>query len=157
MTTRLLLFALLLTMSTIPARQVLCSEEDKAAPASQAETARPPDEGPKPFIRQDEIAWEPAGENVRRQIMGWNKQSMLVKVEFLKAGAVGAMHSHPHLQNSIVASGKFEVAIGEQRTVLKAGDGYFVDPNVPHGVVCLEPGTLIDAFTPYRADFVEKP
>ncbi len=112
--------------------------------------------GPKPFIKQSEIPWEPAGENVRRQIMGWNEQSMMVKVEFLKAGAVGTVHSHPHLQNSVVAAGKFEVTIGEQKTVLEAGDGYFVDPNVPHGVICLEPGTLVDAFTPFRADFVPK-
>lgn len=112
--------------------------------------------GPKPFIKQSEIAWEPAGENVRRQIMGWNEQSMMVKVEFLKAGAIGTVHTHPHVQNSIVASGKFEVTIGDQKTVLGVGDGYFVDPNIPHGVVCLEPGMLIDAFTPYRADFLPK-
>ena len=68
--------------------------------------------------------------------------------------SAGTIHTHPHLRNSIVASGKFEVTIGDQKTVLKAGDGYFVDSNISHGVVCLEPGILIDAFTPYRADFV---
>lgn len=86
--------------------------------------------------------------------MGWNEKTMLVKVEFLKTGAIGAVHTHPHIQNSYVAAGKFEVATGDEKTVLSAGDGYFVDPDVPHGVVCLEPGMLIDAFTPCRTDFL---
>ena len=111
----------------------------------------------KAFIKAENLTWEPAGENVRRQVMGWNEKCMMVKVEFLKSGAVGAVHSHPHIQNSYVASGKFEVMIGEHKRILQGGDGYFIESDIPHGVVCLEPGVLIDAFTPYRADFVSKP
>ena len=34
------------------------------------------------FIHEKEIAWEPAGEGVVRQIMGYDGQVMLVKVKF---------------------------------------------------------------------------
>ncbi len=108
------------------------------------------------FILQDQLIWEPAGDHVRRQIMGWNEQMMMVKVEFMKAGAIGAIHAHPHVQDSYVASGKFEVTIGDKCVLLQAGDGFFVESDISHGVFCIEPGVLIDVFTPYRADFLTK-
>lgn len=110
----------------------------------------------KSFVRQEELAWEPAGDQVKRQIMGWNEQMMMVKVEFLKAGAIGTVHTHPHIQDSYVASGKFEVTIGTECTLLQAGDGFFIESGQPHGVLCIEPGVLIDVFSPYRADFLAK-
>jgi quercetin dioxygenase-like cupin family protein len=54
-----------------------------------------------------------------------------------------------------VASGCFEVTIGEEKKILRAGDGYYVAPNLPHGCVCLEAGVLIDTFTPVREDFLK--
>ena len=40
------------------------------------------------FILENEKVWEPAGEGVVRQIMGYDGQVMLVKVKF-EQGAVG--------------------------------------------------------------------
>jgi hypothetical protein len=45
--------------------------------------------------------------------------------------------------------------IGEEKKILKAGDGYYVAPNLLHGCVCLEAGVLIDTFTPMREDFLK--
>jgi len=64
------------------------------------------------------------------------------------------MHEHPHTQVTYVASGAFEMTIGDEKKVIRKGDGYFVPPNVLHGCVCLEAGMLIDCFTPMREDFV---
>lgn len=102
-----------------------------------------------------ELAWEPAGEGVRRQIMGYDGQLMIVKVHFDK-GAVGNMHEHYHSQATYVVSGKFELRIGDKTAVLEAGDGYYVAPDEYHGCVCLEEGVLIDVFSPHRADFLKK-
>ena len=88
---------------------------------------------------ESELKWEPAGEGVVRQIMG----------------SVGMMHKHYHSQATYVASGKFELTIGDEKKVLGAGDGYYVAPDVLHGCVCLEEGILIDTFSPHRADFVK--
>jgi quercetin dioxygenase-like cupin family protein len=99
------------------------------------------------------IAWEAAAPGIQRQVFGYDETMMLVKVKFEK-GAVGDMHQHPHTQVSYVESGTFELTIGGEKKVLHTGDGYFVPSNVLHGCVCLEPGVLIDVFTPYREDFL---
>ncbi len=99
------------------------------------------------------IPWEKAGEGVKRQIMGYDGQLMIVKVHFEK-GAIGTLHEHYHSQATYVESGKFELTIGRKKKVLKAGDGYYVAPDEPHGCLCLEEGNLIDVFSPHRADFI---
>ena len=101
-----------------------------------------------------DIQWEYAGDGIVRQIMSYDENLMMVKVKF-NQGAVGTLHQHPHTQSTYVASGCFEVTIGEEKKVLKAGDGYYVAPNLPHGCVCLEAGVLIDTFTPMRKDFLK--
>jgi quercetin dioxygenase-like cupin family protein len=107
----------------------------------------------KTFQIASEIPWEPAGEGVRRQVMAYDGQLMLVKVEFQK-GAIGSIHAHYHSQASYVAAGVFELTIGDEKLILKPGDGYYVEPDVLHGCVCLEAGVLIDTFSPVRADFL---
>jgi quercetin dioxygenase-like cupin family protein len=109
----------------------------------------------KNFIMSEATPWEPAGTGVRRQILGYDGQLMLVKVEFQK-GAVGSVHEHFHSQASYVVSGKFEVQINGEKQVLSAGDGFFVAPDVSHGALCLEAGVLIDTFSPMRLDFIKK-
>lgn len=106
------------------------------------------------FLLEQEIGWQPAGEGVSRQIMGYDVNVMMVKVKF-ENGAIGYAHQHHHSQTTYVAAGKFEVTVGEQKTVLQAGDGFFVSPNKVHGVVCLEAGVLIDVFSPLREDFLK--
>ena len=103
---------------------------------------------------EQELQWEPAGEGVVRQIMGYDGQLMIVKVKF-EQGAVGNLHKHFHSQATYVASGKFELEIGGKKQVLTAGDGYYVAPDELHGCVCLEADILIDTFSPHRADFVK--
>lgn len=106
------------------------------------------------FIPAKEKAWEPAGEGVTRQIMGYDGQVMLVKVKFEK-GAVGTPHTHYHTQTTYVASGKFEFTVGDEKRIVEAGDGIYMEPDVLHGCVCLEAGVLIDCFAPMRADFLK--
>ena len=111
--------------------------------------------GHKFFLTNETIEHVPAGEGITRQLLGFDDNIMLVKVHFSK-GATGALHSHPHVQSSYIASGKFEVSIGDETQILKEGDGYFVPPNIVHGVFCIEEGILIDSFNPARADFLTK-
>lgn len=107
------------------------------------------------FLYEKDLQWEDAEPGVKRQIMGYDGQLMVVKVKFEK-GAVGKAHTHYHTQATYVASGKFEITIGGEKKVLEAGDGYYVAPDVQHGAVCLEAGVLIDTFSPMRADFLGK-
>lgn len=99
------------------------------------------------------MEWQNPSPGIARQIMAYDGQLMMVKVHF-QPGAVGTLHEHYHSQATYVASGKFELTIGEEKAILGPGDGYYVAPDELHGCVCLEEGVLIDTFSPVRADFL---
>ncbi|TDH27761.1 cupin domain-containing protein [Segetibacter sp. 3557_3] len=105
------------------------------------------------FQFENEIGWEYPAPGIKRQLFGYDDKVMLVKVSFEK-DAVGALHEHYHSQVTYVESGVFEMTIGDQTRTIKKGDGYYVPPHVLHGVVCHEPGMLIDVFSPMREDFL---
>lgn len=107
------------------------------------------------FQIEKEMPWENPAPGIRRQIMGYDGQLMIVKVHFDK-GAIGTQHEHYHSQATYVVSGEFEVMIEGEAKVLRAGDGFYIEPDEMHGAVCLEAGILIDVFSPHRADFLAK-
>jgi len=107
----------------------------------------------KTLIADSDIDWEELGNGVKRKIMAYDEQLMLVKVDFEK-GSIGTIHNHPHLQLSYVAKGSFEVTMGDDKKILNEGDVFFAPTLVFHGVVCLEAGLLIDIFNPHREDFL---
>ena len=103
-----------------------------------------------------ELKTEFVKEGLTRQVMCYNDDIMLVKVIFGE-GMVGQrpeLHSHPHSQSSYILSGKFEFHCGDTVTVLCAGDSFYAAPNVPHEAYCLEPGIIIDGFSPIREEFL---
>lgn len=108
----------------------------------------------KEFIVDADIPWQDLGGGLKRKIMSYDQTMMMVKIDFQKGG-IGTPHKHVHTQMSYVDSGVFEVTIGDKKLILKKGDGYYIPSNVMHGAVCLEPGVLIDMFTPMREDFVK--
>ena len=107
------------------------------------------------FVKNSDIPLTELGGGVSRKVLAYNDAEMAVEVRF-EAGAVGAVHSHPHVQISYVLCGRFEANIGGEVRIIEKGDTYITEPNVPHGVVCLSEGALLDIFTPMRADFIEK-
>ena len=108
----------------------------------------------KVFIENGDVAWERVDDSVRRKIMAYDENLMVVKVDF-ERGGVGTLHQHYHSQITHVESGSFEVEISGEKKVLNAGDAFYIPPNVMHGAVCLEKGTLIDVFSPMREDFLK--
>ncbi len=108
----------------------------------------------KEFLMSEALEWETVAEGVERQIMGYDDRIMLVKVNF-EEGGIGQMHQHHHSQVTYVVSGSFELTIGEETRTVKGGDAFYIPPNVLHGAICREAGTLIDVFSPIREDFME--
>ena len=106
------------------------------------------------FVMNSDVEITELGGGVSRKILAYDESIMSVEVHFEK-GAVGAMHTHPHTQISYVLEGAFEATIDGEIKVIRKGDTYVTAPNAPHGVVCLEAGTLLDIFTPMRADFLK--
>ncbi|MHA6297248.1 cupin domain-containing protein [Devosia sp. CAU 1758] len=107
----------------------------------------------KLFAQPNETEWtELAPGNTRRVLIHLPE---LMQVEFgFDKGAVGAPHSHPHIQVSYVAEGSFEVTIDGKVEVVRQGGSFIVPTGVVHSVVALEKGRLVDVFTPMRQDFV---
>lgn len=105
------------------------------------------------FQIDSETPWDDLGNGVQRKIFGYDEQIMLVKAKF-NEGAVGTLHEHYHSQVTYVESGVFEMTIGELKKIIRKGDGYYIPPHEIHGCICLEPGTLIDIFSPHREDFL---
>ena len=112
------------------------------------------DQKGKQFINDSDIAWEDLGAGLKRKVMAYDDNLMMVKVSFDKGG-IGTLHSHYHTQMSYVESGSFEITIGENTSSVKQGDAYYIPPNIVHGALCIEEGILIDIFTPLREDFVK--
>ncbi|WP_046117425.1 cupin domain-containing protein [Sinorhizobium sp. PC2] len=108
----------------------------------------------KLFARGNEGEWTDLGQGNRRRVILHTDELMMVEFAFEKGG-IGAPHSHPHVQASYVAEGKFEVTVDGHSEILSAGDSFIAPSNVVHGVKALGAGRLIDSFTPHRADFLK--
>ena len=105
------------------------------------------------WVPHTETVPEEAGAGVIRRILAYNKDLMCVENTFEK-GAVGALHRHPHTQITYVVSGRFRFTIGDEVREVTAGDTMLKTNEIIHGCTCLEPGILLDIFTPMRKDFV---
>lgn len=105
------------------------------------------------FAFDGDIPWEAAGDGIRRKVLTYDDRVMMVRVAF-ESGAVGAAHSHPHIQCSLVEDGVFDITIAGRTERLKRGDSFLVPSNSVHGAVAVEAGVLVDVFTPMREDFV---
>ena len=100
------------------------------------------------------VQWQQLDENVSRRILQTGDDLMLVEFRF-KKGGIGTPHSHEeHEQVGYITKGRFEVTVGDETRVIGPGDSYYAAKNVLHGVVALEDGMIVDAFTPIRKDFL---
>ncbi len=91
---------------------------------------------------------------VTRQVLADHPDLMVVAFNFSEKGAEGKLHHHPHIQSTFVKSGRFEFSVDGTKTEVSAGDSFVIPTNAEHGCVCIEPGVLIDTFTPRRDDFL---
>ncbi|MDB5588819.1 MAG: cupin [Devosia sp.] len=107
----------------------------------------------KVFAQADDAQWIEVAPGNRRRVLIHTPELMQVEFGF-DAGAVGALHSHPHVQVSYVAEGSFEVTIDGVTQVVGTGGSFIVPSGLVHGVKALEAGRLVDVFTPARADFL---
>lgn len=108
---------------------------------------------PRLFAQANATPWIDVAPGSRRRVLIHTPELMQVEFAFAE-GAVGAPHSHPHVQSSYVAEGRFEVTIDGRTEVIGEGGSFIVPSGLVHGVRALEAGRLIDSFTPAREDFL---
>ncbi|AKH99253.1 cupin domain-containing protein [Hoeflea sp. IMCC20628] len=96
----------------------------------------------------------PADPGVTRQVLSDSPELMMVAFRFQTEGAEGKLHNHPHVQSTYVESGRFSFTVADETFEVATGDSFVIPSNAVHGCKCLQPGTLIDTFTPRRDDFL---
>ena len=105
------------------------------------------------FSQPNAGSWTPTPDGNRRRVILHTDELMMVEFGFDKGG-IGALHSHPHVQSSYVAEGRFEVTIDGKTEIVEQGGAFIVPSGLVHGVKALEAGRLVDTFAPHRADFL---
>lgn len=107
------------------------------------------------FVYSNDIESETLDSGVIRKIKGYINELMVVELKWQK-GMVGDVHTHPHCQCGYIIKGTFEANIDGEKKILKSGDCFYTEKNIPHGLVCLEDDSLmLDIFTPKRDDFIK--
>ena len=104
-------------------------------------------------VYSNDVPLQDLGGGVTRRVLAYTEGLMIVEVNFA-AGAVGSVHTHPHSQNTYVRSGRFRFTVDGAPVEVGPGDTLAFPPDIPHGTLCLEAGTLLDVFAPMREDFV---
>lgn len=81
-------------------------------------------------------------------------QNMSLAYWRIEKGAPLPLHAHIHEQLTNVLSGEFELTIGDETHVLRAGSVATIPPNVSHKGKALTDCEILDAFYPVREDYV---
>ena len=92
-------------------------------------------------------------EGLTRKLLSYGGNIMSVLLEF-QDGVGMPVHSHYHEQNTYIISGLFTLTLGGTVYEVKAGDSFYVEPNIIHGLKCIKAGKVIDTFTPQREDLL---
>ncbi|MBW2302063.1 MAG: cupin domain-containing protein [Deltaproteobacteria bacterium] len=104
------------------------------------------------FVFRDKLKKIDMGEGVIRQYLGAG-QNMNAQHWDMADQSVVKLHTHSQEQFGYVIEGGFKMIIGEEVTVLKKGDAYFIPPNVPHEFTAIGQTEAIDIFSPVKTDF----
>lgn len=80
-------------------------------------------------------------------------EAMVTKMRFA-AGNDVPFHSHPNTQSGYVVSGRIRLRTDEVDEELGPGDAYSIPAGVEHAIRVIEPGHVVDVFTPPRADLL---
>jgi quercetin dioxygenase-like cupin family protein len=87
------------------------------------------------------------------EILAIGHKSMVTKMLFKRTDNP-PLHKHPNEQNGYVISGHYKLLIGDKEYSIKSGDSYSIPANIDHSIIIIEPGEIIDVFTPIRQDYL---
>lgn len=104
------------------------------------------------FCYHDKIEKKRTDEKVFVQELGYGTNVNVLHWNMADGSEVKT-HTHPQEQFGYVIKGGFDMIVGGDRSILKAGDAYFIPPNVEHSFVAIGETEAIDVFAPIRRDF----
>jgi len=86
-------------------------------------------------------------------ILSHGPESMVTKMLFKKEDNV-PFHKHPNEQSGYVISGKYRIIFGNNDQVIGPDDSYSIPRDVEHRIEIIEPGQVLDFFSPPRKDYL---
>lgn len=92
---------------------------------------------------------------VRTRVL--TRGNLMFSLVELDDGAESPIHQHPEVQMGLVLEGAFERRQGDEVKLLRAGDGFYVPPDVPHGGRAVGGRCrILDVFSPPRDRYVRE-
>jgi quercetin dioxygenase-like cupin family protein len=104
------------------------------------------------FIFRGKIKKIDMAGGVIRQYLG-EGQKMNVQHWDMADQSIVKMHKHSQEQFGYVIKGGFKMIVGDETAELKAGDAYFIPPDVLHEFTAVGETEAIDVFSPVKEDF----
>jgi quercetin dioxygenase-like cupin family protein len=71
----------------------------------------------------------------------------------LSKSALVPWHSHPYEQTGYLISGNILLHIDEEKYIMKKGDSWCIQKNIPHQAEVLEDSIALEIFSPPREDY----
>ena len=87
------------------------------------------------------------------ELLSHGPESMITKMLY-KKGDNPPLHKHPNEQSGYVISGRYRIVFGNNDQLIGPGDTYSIPRNVDHCLEIMEPGEVIDFFSPPRTDYL---
>ena len=108
--------------------------------------------GGKMICYHDKVLKQEISAGILLQELGTGK-NMNVLHWNMEDKSVVAMHVHPQEQFGYVIKGGFDMIIDGKNYSLRAGDAYFIPPDVPHSFTAVGETEAIDVFNPVKTDY----
>ncbi len=86
-------------------------------------------------------------------LLSHGPESMVTKMLY-KKGDSPPLHTHPNEQSGYVVSGRYRIVIDGVPCEIGPGDSYSIPRDVAHGLEVIEPGEVVDFFSPPRKDYL---
>ena len=86
-------------------------------------------------------------------VLSHGPDTMITKMLYKKEDDV-PFHKHPNEQSGYVISGRYRIRFGNCDQIIGPGTTYSIPKNVEHRIEIIEPGEVLDFFSPPRADYL---
>jgi quercetin dioxygenase-like cupin family protein len=86
-------------------------------------------------------------------LLAYGPESMVTKMLYKKEDKP-PVHKHPNEQSGYVISGKYKLIINNTAHYIGPGDSYSIPRDVEHSIEIIEPGEVLDFFSPPRKDYL---
>lgn len=86
-------------------------------------------------------------------VLSHGPESMVTKMLYKQEDNV-PFHQHPNEQSGYVLSGRYKIFFQDHEESIGPGDTYSIPRDTKHRIEIIEPGEVLDFFSPPRKDYL---